>query len=131
MEYGTVDALHHAITLDSAVGLTVTLSQGFGAVTGLLTDGGDSMDNAMVVLVPLPIPEDALVNSFPWTHLDETGRYHFEHVVPGRYRMIPFFGTDSSHYHDLGALREHALGYRDVTVLPGKTNAGIDFAAHQ
>lgn len=68
--------------------------------------------------------------AFPWTHLDESGRCEFRNVVPGRYRLIPLYGSTLGLYHDLQALREHARGYRDVDVLPGKTCTGVDFTRH-
>jgi hypothetical protein len=70
-----------------------------------------------------------LIYTFPWTHLDEDGRYEFKHVVPGRYRVIPFYGSTLKLYHDLPALREHAQGYQEVNVLPGKTITGVNFAS--
>jgi hypothetical protein len=128
MEFGKADAVHQMFTLDDASVLDVTLTRGFGAVNGSLTEGNKPVDNAMVVLVPEPIPEDAWVNSFPWNHLDENGNYEFKFVVPGRYRVIPFYGSSLDRYHDLAAIREHAQGYHDVTVLSGKTISNVNFA---
>jgi hypothetical protein len=127
MEFGKADAVHQMFTLDDASVLDVTLTRGFGAVKGSLTKGNKPVDNAMVVLVPEPIPEDAWVNSFPWNHLDENGNYEFKFVVPGRYRVIPFYGNSLDRYHDLAAIREHAQGYHDVTVLSGKTISDVNF----
>jgi hypothetical protein len=131
MEIGAVDAVHQTFTFDNVSRLGVTLSRGFGAVTGSLTEGNAPRDNAVVVLAPEPIPKDAWLNTFPWTHLDENGRYEFNYIVPGRYRVIPFYGSTLNLYHDLSALREHAHGYREVNVLPGKTVAGVNFASQQ
>lgn len=131
MTYGAVDAIHHMATLDNASSLAVTMSREFGTVTGSLSDGDGPMDNAMVVLTPEPMPIDAYVNSFPWTDPDENGRYEFKYVAPGRYRVILFYGSTLNSYLDLHALQEHTQGYRDVTVLAGKTTAGVDFAGRR
>lgn len=131
MQYGALDAIHQIFALGVAsTGLEITLSRRFGTVTGSLTDGNGPMDNAMMVLVPESMPANPYVNSFPWTHLDESGRYEFRNIVPGRYRVVPFYGSTLGLYHDLQALREHARGYRDVDVLPGKTCTGVDFTSH-
>jgi hypothetical protein len=131
MQFGAADAVHQMFTLDNASTMTVTMSKAFGAVTGSLSEGNGPKDNAIVVLAPEPIPKDAWINTFPWTHLDENGRYEFKHVVPGRYRVIPFYGSTLKSYHDLPALREHAQGYREVNVLPGNTITGVNFASER
>ena len=132
IQHGGLDAIHQIFTLDAAsTEVEITLSRAFGLVTGSVTDGNGPMDNAIVVLVPEPMPENPYVYSFPWAHLDESGRYEFRNVVAGRYRVIPFYGSTLTVYHDLQALREHVRGYRDVGVLPGKTSTGIDFTSHQ
>ena len=128
MEFGKADAVHQMFTLDDVSVLDVTLTRGFGTVEGSLTGGNKPVDNAMVVLVPEPLPEDAWVNSFPWNNLDENGNYEFKFVVPGRYRIIPFYGSNLDRSHELAAIREHAQGYHDVTVLSGKTISNVNFA---
>jgi hypothetical protein len=121
MRYGTLNATHQIFTLDANVPtLNITLSRRFGAITGTLAGRSGPMDNAMVVLVPEPMPENAYVNSFPWTHLDESGRYEFHNVPPGRYRVVPFYGNTLGFYHDLDAIREHAKGYFEVNVASDK-----------
>jgi hypothetical protein len=131
MRYGALDAIHQVFHLDTSQRMELTLSRQFGAVSGSVMDGNGPMDNAMVVLVPEPMPEHPDVNSFPWTHLDESGRYEFTYVVPGRYRVIPFYGRTLGLYHDIRALRRHARGYRVVDVQPGRTSAGVDFATRR
>jgi hypothetical protein len=128
MEFGKADAVHQMFTLDGVSVLDVTLSRRFGTVRGSIRAGKVGVDEAAVVLAPEPLPEDAWVNSFPWSHVDENGNYEFKFVVPGGYRVIPFYGSNLARYHDLGAIREHAQGYRDVIVLPGKTTGSINFA---
>jgi hypothetical protein len=129
MQFGTLDAIHQIFTLESAARLVITLSRRFGAVTGSLTDGTGPMNRAALVLVPEPMPQNAYVNSFQWTHLDESGQYQFKNVVPGRYRVIPFYESTLGTYLDLNALREHARGYREVVVQSGKTSSGVNFAS--
>jgi Carboxypeptidase regulatory-like domain len=131
MKYGMLDAIHQTFTLDTTSSMVVTLSRQFGTVTGSLTDANGPMDNAMVVLMPEPMPEDPYVSSFPWAHLDEKGGYEFRYVAAGHYRVVPFYGDTLGLYHDARAFREHARGYRDVDVLPGKTCTGVNFASRQ
>ncbi len=123
IQYGSLDAIHQIFTLHAGTTpLVVTLTRQFGAVAGRLTDRKGPVDNAMVVLVPQPMPENAYVYSFPWTALDENGRYEFREVPSGRYRVIPFYGSTLPSYHDLAALRQHAKGYVDLEILPGKVS---------
>ncbi|MCC6391559.1 MAG: carboxypeptidase regulatory-like domain-containing protein [Bryobacterales bacterium] len=131
MRYGALDAIYQVFHLDALQRLELTLSRQFGGVSGSVTDGNGPMDNAMVVLVPEPMPDHAYVHRFPWTHLDESGRYNFTYVVPGRYRVIPFYGSTLELYHDIRAIRKHARGYQVVDVLPGRTSAGVDFATRR
>jgi hypothetical protein len=123
MQYGVLDAVHQIFTLDANVStLELTLSRRFGAIKGQLSDRGGPIDNAMIVLVPEPMPENAYVNSFPWTHLDEGGHYEFRNVPLGRYRVIAFYNETLRSYHDLAAIREHAKGYLEVNVVSDKTS---------
>lgn len=132
VEYGALDAIHQIFTLDAgSPPVKITLSHRFGTVTGRVTDGGRPMFGAAVVLVPQPLPENPYVNSFISSLLDEDGRYEFRFVVPGRYRVIPFYKDTLPFYRDLQALREHAKGYREVVVRAGKACAGIDFEGQQ
>jgi hypothetical protein len=131
MRYGALDAIHQIFALGANVStLSLTLSRRFGAITGTLTGRTGPMDNAMVVLVPDPMMENAYVNSFPWAHLDESGRYEFKNVPPGRYRVIPFYDNTLGSYHDLGAIREHAKGYFEVNVVSDKTSI-VNFASRE
>jgi len=63
------------------------------------------MDVAMIVLLPDPMPENAIVNPIARTYLEEDGTYSFDHVVPGRYRVVPFYGSTLNLYGDPDALR--------------------------
>jgi protocatechuate 3,4-dioxygenase beta subunit len=81
---------------------------GGAAVFGQITRAGQPVSGGMIIIISTTATVETLVGGSLRSSIDESGQYRIEHVKPGTYRVMGWFGR-SSHL-----LREFTMGTTDL-----------------
>jgi 5-hydroxyisourate hydrolase-like protein (transthyretin family) len=117
--YGGQEVLSTPLVLDGSVSgsLQVVVDGPPGSVEGVVRDArGDTVPSVRVVLAPTA-PGRGLQSVVT----DREGRFQFEKIVPGEYRLYSWEFSTSQGYSDPEWLREYETRATPVTVRKGQT----------
>jgi hypothetical protein len=117
--YGGQEVVSTPLVLDGSVSgsLQIVVDGPPGSIDGVVRDArGDTVPSVRVVLAPTA-PGRALQSAIT----DREGRFQFEKIVPGEYRLYSWEFSTSQGYADPEWLREYETRATPVTVRKGQT----------
>jgi len=124
---GSQDAVNSVVTVSAGQDLAMQLQLGFttGSVSGSVVDQkGDRYPGALVTLVP-DEPRRGRPNAFFSVQTDQDGKFNFNAVPPGGYKLFAWEDIPSGAYQDPAFLRRFEDRGRPVRVEK-RTNTTVD-----
>lgn len=120
---GNTDVLNGPLHIEGkpSSSLEVVIGRNAGAIDGqVVTDRQTPVGDASVVLVPVVRRRIDLYRS---ASTDATGRFHFDHVPPGDYKVLSWEEVEDGAWYDADFLRAVENRGTPVRILEGRTEA--------